>query len=244
MKKKLIIMIAAAGLTSFAGAFAFAWLTKPAPTIPPNEPNQPAPKYFGADQQAMLKPQEPEFGTLPSAGASNGTTKTTMMEKQLKTLIYEVQEKMKEYNDKLQSLQTQEQRLQLAHETLKKDIENLNNLRIELTSIVASLKNERDKLTKSRIEIAEAEKVNLVKIAAAYDRMDSASASKIMTNMCKSNAQSAKSADADSNMNDAVKILHYMSERTKANLLAELVDSQPELAAVLCGKLKQIAEGM
>ena len=258
MKKKLIIMIAAAGLISFAGTFAFAWLTKPAPTRPPNEPNQSVhvgrtdqqnellgpevdtPKYFGTGDS------NPPGRAIPaSAGVNLSPRKrgTTMMENQLKNLIYEVQEKMKEYNDKLQSLQTREQRLQMAQETLKKDIENLNNLRIELASTVASLKNERDKLAKSRVEIAQAEKVNLVKIAAAYDKMDSASAGKILTNMCNSQAQSADSASEEKNMNDAVKILHYMSERTKANLLAELANSQPDLAADLCGKLKQITEG-
>lgn len=239
MKKKLIIIITTVGLTSFAGAFAFAWLTKPAPTAPPNEPNQ----STLAGKESELKLQEPEVSTLSIASVSDGTMKTTVMEKQLKNLVYEVQEKMKEYNDKLQSLQTWEHRLQLAQETLKKDIENLNNLRIELASIVASLKNERDKLAKSRIEIAQAENANLVKIATAYDRMDSTSASKILANMCSSQAQSTGSVSADSNMNDAVKILHYMSERTKANLLASLVDSQPELAAALCRKLKQITEG-
>jgi len=238
VSKKLIIMIAAAGLTSFAGAFVFARLTKPSPTSQHAEPNQPA----LAHQQAELKLPQPEVGTVAIAGASDGTMKKTMTEKQLKNLVYEVQEKSKEYNDKLRSLQMREQRLQMAQETLTKDTENLNNLRIELASIVASLKSERDKLTKSRVEIAQAEKVNLVKIAAAYDKMDAASASKILTNMCKSQAQSAGPGRADSNMDDAIKILHYMSERTKANLLAELVTSESQLAAFLCGKLKQITE--
>jgi len=231
-------MIAAAGLTSFAGAFVFARLTKPPPASQHAEPNQPA----LAHQQAELKLPQLEVGTVAIAGASDGTMKKTMTEKQLKNLVYEVQEKSKEYNDKLRSLQMRQQRLQMAQETLTKDIENLNNLRIELASIVASLKSERDKLAKSRVEIAQAEKVNLVKIAAAYDKMDAASASKILTNMCKSQAQSAGPGRADSNMDDAIKILHYMSERTKANLLAELVTSEPQLAAFLCGKLKQITE--
>jgi flagellar motility protein MotE (MotC chaperone) len=43
-------------------------------------------------------------------------------------------------------------------------------------------------------------------------------------------------------MDDAVKILHYMTERTKAKVLAELVTSEPKLAAVLCEKLKQVVE--
>jgi len=235
MSKKLIIMMAAAGLLSFAGAFVFARLTKPAPTSQLAEPNQPVTGYSILDTRYSSRDsalQEPSIEDRGSRIEQQGMT-----EKQLKNLIYEVQEKIKEYNDKLQSLQTQEQRLQMVQETLKKDIENLNTLRVELASIVASLKSERAKLASSRVEIAQAEKANLVKIASAYDKMDSASAGKILTNMCKSQGQSA-----DSNMDDAVKILHYMTERTKANLLAQLSTSEPQLAAVLCGKLKKIAE--
>ena len=58
----------------------------------------------------------------------------------------------------------------MAQDTLKKDIENLDNLRVELASTVASLKEERDKLLKSRLEIAQAEKTNLTSIAALTTR--------------------------------------------------------------------------
>jgi len=120
---------------------------------------------------------------------------------------------------------------------IKKDIEELNKLRIELASTVAGLKSEHDKLLKSRVEIAKAEKNNLVTMAAAYDKMDSTSASKILTNMTK-----MQKGLEGSNLDDAVKILHYMTERTKAKLLAELVTSEPNLAALLCQRLKQIIE--
>jgi hypothetical protein len=42
---------------------------------------------------------------------------------------------------------------------------------------------------------------------------------------------------------EAVKILHYMTERTKAKLLAELATSEPKLAAAMSRRLKQIIEG-
>jgi len=137
-----------------------------------------------------------------------------------------------------------EQRLQRAHNLIKKDIEQLNNLRIELASTVVHLKDERDKLLKSRVEISRAEKVNLMSIAATYDKMDAASASKILTNICGSGGvkKGVSRAGRSSGVDDAVKILHYMVERTKAKLLAELVVSEPRLAAELCQKLKQIVE--
>jgi flagellar motility protein MotE (MotC chaperone) len=234
-------MTAAAGLVSFAGAFVIGWLTKPA--IQSGEPNQPS----------LASGETGSKAALPGAGAASSvidtgdsTVKRAMTEKQLENLIIEVREKMQEYNNKLQNIKTQEQRLQIAQEVLKNDIENLNTLRVELASMTASLKEERDKLLKSRLEIAQTEKTNLVSIAAAYDRMDATSASKILSNMCGISGPQKESGDIKwkgSNFDDAVKILHYMSERTKAKVLAEMVNSEPKLAATLCGRLKQIVEG-
>lgn len=135
----------------------------------------------------------------------------------------------------------------MTQDVLKEDIENLNTLRIELTSIIANLKSERDELHKSRLEIGQTEKTNLVSIAATYDKMDVTGASKIFTNMCAaqdtSEMQAIEAGNVSSSFDDAVKILHYMTERTKAKLLAELATSEPALAAALCQRLKQIVEG-
>ena len=77
--------------------------------------------------------------------------------------------------------------------------------------------------------------------------MDVGGASKILTNMCAtqdiSKMQEIEAGHTTGSFDDAVKILHYMTERTKAKLLAELADSEPALAAALCKRLKQIVEG-
>jgi hypothetical protein len=237
-------MIAAAGLLSFAGAFAFAWLTKAAP--PSQSPSEPEPSQPILVSQETLGLPQPETSMSSTIGAGDSKTRRAMTEEQLKRLVYEIRENIREYNNKLQGLKAWEQRLQMAQDMLKNDIESLNNLRIELTSTVARLKSEQDKLLKSRTKIAQAEKTNLMSIAAAYDRMDASSASKILTNMCVSGdaeAQNKVFGGKGSNMDDAVKILHYMTERTKAKLLAELVNSEPKLAALLCKQLKQTIEG-
>ena len=239
MSKKLIIITAIAGLVSFAGAFILGRLTKTTPAIQGGEPNQPT----LASRETWPKPAQAEAGII---GTADKSVKKVMTEKQLESLIIDVREKMQDYNNKLQSIGTQEQRLQMSQEVLKKDIENLNNLRVELASMTAGLKEERDKLLKSRLEIAKTEKTNLVSIAAAYDKMDASSASKILSNMCASSGPQKEIGDVKrvgSNFDDAVKILHYMSERTKAKVLAEMVNSEPKLAATFCERLKQIAEG-
>jgi len=233
MNKKLIIMTAAAGLVSFAGAFGFAWFTKPAPAVV----HEGSPESIVAGPGAGPALGQPEAAVVGSLGTTTDKMKRAMTAKQLKSFVYDVQEKLKEYNDKLQGLDVREQRLQTAHNLIKNDIEELNNLRVELASTVASLKSERDKLLKSRVEIARAEKVNLVSISATYDKMDAASAGKILTNMSK-----MENVSEGNSLDDVVKILHYMTERTRAKLLAELVTSEPKLAAALCQRLKQIVE--
>jgi flagellar motility protein MotE (MotC chaperone) len=240
MSKKLIIMIAAAGLISFAGAFAFAWFSKSAPIRQSDELNKP--KVAASDSVDKPWLPQPEADMINAAGSTDSTMRKALTEKRLKNLVFEVRQKIQEYNNKLQTLELHGQRLQITRDALKEDIENLNNLQIELASTVASLKEQRDKLLKTRVDIKKEEQANLVSIAATYDKMEATSAGKILTNMCKKQTKSPDDKDATSGLNDAVKILHYMQERTKAKVLAELVTSEPQLASFLCQRLKQISE--
>ncbi len=232
MSKKLIIITAAAGLVIFVGTFAIGWLTKPKTIL------QPA----AVEAAGQLADGQTDIG-LPAPTSTDGEAdaftkqRKTMTEKQLKDLVYEVREKMQEYAGKLSSLEMREQRLQRVQDALKGDIENLNKLRVELASIVAGIKSEQDKLLNSRVKIAQAEKANLTNIAAAYDKMDPASAAKILTNMSQIQGDKTKR-----NFDDAVKILNYMTDRTKAKLIAAIAETEPVLAAVLCRKLKQVVE--
>jgi hypothetical protein len=236
--KKLLI-ITAAGLVSFSGAFVFGWLIKPPPASPPDESGQPA---LAKEETVPALPQ-PKVAMMSSVGTVSDREKQAMTENQLKDLVFEVRGKIQEYNDKLQYLKVQEQRLQMSQDTIRKDIENLNNLRVELASIVVNIKNERDKLLKSRLEVNQTEKANLVSIAATYDKMESTSAGKILISMCSSQAQPDKVDIRGSGFDEAVKILYYMTDRTKAKLLAELTSTEPKLAAFLTQRLKQIIEG-
>ena len=239
MSKKLIIITASAGLVSFAGALVLGWFTAPSPSGYPGEPIQPEIVSVGA----VPEMPRPVAGTAGVVGAASDSERKTMTEKQLRNLVFEVREKVQEYDDKLQNLALREQRLQRTQDTLKEDIQNLNNLRIELATIVADIKGERDKLLKTRLEVAQSEKDNLVLIAATYDKMDASSASKILVSMCTSQTQPDKIDSRSRGFDEAVKILYYMTERTTAKLLAELTTGEPRLAAFLTQRLKQIVEG-
>lgn len=236
MNKKVIIIAAVVGLASFAGAFATGWFTRPSAAAGASDPAQ-----GGVGGPTGSLPQIPPGAlALPNDQA---TAARSMTEEQLKGLIVEVREKIREYDRKLQDLETEKERLQIARQTLKKDVETLNNLRVDLAASVADVKNEREMLLKARVEVAAAERTNLLAIAAAYDKMDAAGASQILTNMATGSLKNGSAGAAATNMDDAVKILFYMQDRTKAKVLAEMAGQEPTLAALLSQKLKQVQEG-
>jgi hypothetical protein len=232
------------GLLSFAGAFSFAFFVRPQQAAPPDEPEQTMNAV--AEAEVESKPQQLIMNKNKLTDTTAEITTKSMTEQQLKSLMHDLRKKMQDYDNRLQVLKVEEERLQTAKNVLQEDIEKLHSLQVELASITVNLKSERDKLIKSRIEIDQNEQTNLISIAAFYDKMDSSSASKIVTNMCMSEdsetGQEKKIEDTSGSFDDAVKILYYMSERTKAKLLAELATSEPQLAASLSQRLKNIVE--
>jgi hypothetical protein len=242
VSKKKLIITAGVGLISFAGAFVLAWLTAPTPASPSDKTEQSALANNESDSDLPTT----EAGLEEVLGTTPEKMKTVMTEQQLKNLVQDIRAKMQEYDNKLLDLGVREQRLQMAQDVLKKDIENLNNMRIELTSVISNIRSEQDKLLKSRLEISQTERTNLISIAATYDKMEPASASKILANLCDPENTGQVPSDEEiissESFNDAVKILYFMTERTGAKLLAEIAASRPELAATLCQRLKQIVE--
>ncbi|MCD4831081.1 MAG: hypothetical protein K8R02_04635 [Anaerohalosphaeraceae bacterium] len=224
MNKKVIIIAAAAGLIGFSGMFGFAFTTKKQPISDPNSINALA---DGSNQVNPVQMQLTGTGQIGQVTANK-----SLPEKYLKRLIEEVREKIQEYDDKLDELAIREQRIQSVQETFKSDIAELNDLRVELALTVATLKSEQKKLIESRLTIEKEEQSNLTSIAATYDKMDSTSAGKILMNMMQNKTHPE----------DPVKILFYMTERTKAKVLASIAETKPEVSAYLCQKLKQTKE--
>jgi len=240
VNKKVIIIAAGVGLASFIGAFATGWFTRPSAAAAASDPNQ-ARIVAQADQSGQTPP--PILSPTPGLPTDQATAARSMSEEQLKELILQVRERIQEYDRKLLEVEKEKERLQIAQQTLKKDIETLNNLRVDLAASVADVKNERDQLLKARVEVAAAEKSNLMAIAAAYDKMDPVGASQILSNMATGSSRNGGSGTPAANLDDAVKILFYMQDRTKAKVLAEMANQEPALAALLSQKLKQVQEG-
>jgi hypothetical protein len=240
---KLIIIASAAGLLTFAGAFFGARMLGRKST-PPATAETTENKTSEGKPAASAKQPQAESSKSAEADSQkaedNAEIAKGLTEKQLKSLVYEVREKINDYENKEKELEVREARLQMTQDTLKKDIETLTQLRVELATMVANLKEQKNQLQATRTTIAKSEKANLTAIALTYDKMDPAGASKIISSMCSKQLESGKAEGG--NIDDAVKILFYMNERSKGKLLAEIVSTEPKLAAVLCQRLKKVVE--
>ena len=229
----MILIALGAGLVTFFVMIATVWFLLPKSSTPvAMEPNQMNPSEGSQASAKTSYAEEPAMAETKSLFTEGGGIKRNLSEIQLKSLIFEVRTNIKTYKDKLADLQLREQRLQIAQDMLRQDINELSELRVELASAVTTLKSERDKLEKSLIEIDANEIANLQQISATYDKMDATMAGKILLNM----SQSRNTSSSD----DAVKILYYMTERVKAEVLASIAETQPDISAYYCSELKQV----
>lgn len=229
MKIKLIIITLGIGVFGFIGMFAFAWFTKPTSPVLGPQTAQAAPA-----NNTSISPETTETTGAAARIASLQThAERKLTEKELETLVYDIREKITDYDQKLIDLQVREKRLQQAQDDLNRDIEEMTNLRVELASAVAALKNEQQKLLQGRLEIESTERENLVSIAATYDKMDAESAGKILMNM-------VKNQNVPNSSEDAVKILYFMGDRTKAKVLASMAEAEPAISAYISQRLKRM----
>lgn len=222
MKKIHIIIILSAGFISFSAVFGGGlWIKKKRTAAAPVPPAQ----------TAQAEQQTPSGGILAELNSINLSSDLGMSETQLKNLIFDIRQKMKEYEQKEKDLEREKQQLDIAKQTLQQDVENLNQLQEKLNFALTAIQDKEQALEKTVTEITAIEKTNLQRIAATYDKMDPAQCAKILTTMA-SNDQ----------LQDAVKILYYMSERTAGKVIGEIGAGSPEAAAALSLQLKRIKE--
>lgn len=213
-KKRLVILIALAGVT-FGASFAVSMLMS---------------KSGGpATAQGEQVQQGGEENLLAAHLAAIRPGKIGPAERELEELIKEVRHKIALYAQKERQLAEREKRMQMTQDLLKKQAEELDYLRSQLVAPLSDLKEERKKLLLAQIRINREEAANLKKIAARYEKIDSATGAEILMAMC-ANDQHA----------DAVKILYLMSERAAAKVLVEVTDRK--LAAELLTRMKRIEQ--
>jgi flagellar motility protein MotE (MotC chaperone) len=211
-KRLLLIILAVAGIAVFAVSFVVSrGLISPAKT-----------------QAAAPAPTEAPAASRATANEAAAETQT-VEEKHLYDLVKEVREKVRECQKREQELEEQEKRLQITRQVIDREAQNLEGQRLQLAAALTRVKETQGELEKTRVAIDREEVVNLKRVAAVYDKMDATAGGRILEGMCTNKQES-----------DAVKILHYMQERSVAKVLAEITDKN--LAARLCEQLKRVKE--
>jgi flagellar motility protein MotE (MotC chaperone) len=221
MKKLHIILLAVMGILSFTAAFGTGFVLKrnkaAAATPPP--------------AAAAAESQKPSAKTAHASNQAEAFSELTVSEGQLKTLIYDLRQKTQEAKVKQKELEQEAERIEITRQTLAEEFQQLNQLRENLNQTLMSLQEKERAIRDSLTEIESVEKLNLQRIAATYDKMDSAQSAKILLTM-----------SSNSQIKDAVKILYYMSERSASKVLGEIGTTRPETAGTLSLLLKQIKE--
>jgi flagellar motility protein MotE (MotC chaperone) len=221
MNKLHIIVLALTGTISFGAAFGTGFILK----------RNKALAATAAAAAASAQAATPPAKTATPVNLAENFNETTLSENQLKTLIYDLRQKMEDTKDRQKEIEQDAERINITHQTLASEIEQLNQLRENLNQTLLAIQEKERSIRDSLTEIEAVEKTNLTKIAATYDKMDPAQSAKILTTMA-----------ANNQTKDAVKILYYMSERSVAKLLGEIGTTRPETAGALSLLLKQIKE--
>lgn len=222
MKKVHIIILSLIGIVSFAAAFGTGFILKR---------NKAIAATAKAAAAASAQTATPSAKTETPEDPTKNLNETALPENQLTSLIYDLRQKVEEAKNKQKEIEQDALRVKITHQTLASEIEQLNQLRENLNQTLLTLQEKERSIRNNLTEIESAEKANLVKLAAYYDKMDPTQSAKILTTMT-----------ANNQIKDAVKILYYMSERTVSKLLGEIATTKPETASALSLLLKQIKE--
>ncbi len=214
--KMRLMMIAGLGLLSFAGFFLLSVLTQPTEVT--------------REQLEAKQGQAVQGMQRALASAAIGKLETlSPKERVLDQLIKEMRTEITAYEQRKRELTLLEKRTQLAQEALRRQVQELENLRIEVASALTPLKEERAKLQRERIRIDREEAANLKRVALVYEKMIPQAAAATLERMM-SNQQER----------DAVRIVHFMQERSAGKVLGEIKD--PAVAARLSELMKRIRE--
>lgn len=226
MKKIQLIIVIGAGILSFVLSFtASRYVKKNQPILPPEAAATQTP-----GPQNTLDPQTQMLPRSLKAAAKESID-LGLTEQQLQGLIVDIRGRMQEYRSKEKYLAQEAERIQLAHQTLQEEIDQLNQLRNKLTALTQNLDTKEKQLKNTLLQIETLEQANFQRLGSTYDKMDAAQAGRILASM-------ASGPQAP----DAIKIFYYMSERAAAKVLGEIGSSQPELAAMISMKLKRVKE--
>jgi len=212
------IVMAGLPVICFAGAFLASFLTAEPPAAP--------------QAAAAPEPEAQNSQVAPSTWAAilPGAETVRPQAEELARLVKEVRHKLALCRDREKQLQLQEKRIRLAQEDLARQVQKLEDLRVQLVAPLARLKEIQAEVRRTRIQVQQQERANIKKIATIYEKKDPTAAGEILVAMC-ANGQS----------DDAVKILYFMSERSAGKILSDIPDRK--LVAQLYEQMKRVETG-
>lgn len=218
MKGKLrIIILVAIAVTSFGISYLVTpWL---------GGQDAPAPEPGVQEKQSGIA--GPDGPVAVPAGAVSHLT-IALTDTELRTMIRELRLKMEIFRTKEEEQARRKKHIMIAEEDLKKQIQELEKLRLALIPIVQDIRKEQQDMEATRTRFTAEEEKNLKSDAGTYDVMSVESAAKIFAVWC---------AGTQEQEDHAVKILYYMQARSRAKLLAAM---DPKIAAPLSERLKTI----
>jgi len=210
--KKLMIMVVALGVVSFAGTFVMTQMFQPAVNF--------------AMSPEKLSQEEKEKTTLAGIEAMNIGDNV-----QLDNLMQEVERERDQLTLRERDMDDREQRIQMALEQLQEKTRELESMRLQLAGPLVKLKGLKRDLEQTRLKIAMEEELNLKNNAKTIEQMDPEAGSKLIEEMC----------DVEKGqIDDAAKYLHYMSDRGKAKLLSNITN--PDVTVELLKRMKTIQQ--
>lgn len=172
-------------------------------------------------EQDQAEPVSPEAAIL--AKADTLAPKGEYLEDMIRTVM----QKDAEVRRRTKELDEREKRLKIAHDVLSKDAKTLDNLRVQLAAPLLRLKEMKREIDDSRIVIRTTEVENLKRMAKVYEKMSPDDGGATLTGLCK-----------NSQVEDVAKLLHLMTEKGAAKILATMKDDK--LTSELFKRLKSM----
>lgn len=246
-KKRLILILALLG-ASFGISFALSML-------------------LGGGQAQPKEEEEKKAADAQAAPLDAGPAAVTLRpdERETDVLIKELRSRIEEVKLQQRKLDERHRRLNTAAAVLKSEAQKLESLRVQLVAPLDRLKRAKVELEQARIRIEGQEVANLRAAAAIYDKMSPEESGPILEKMCEARAHllhraasilaaggedAAAAAVKDAarrmdltrrdQMEDAVRILRFMNERTAAKALGQITDS--EVQRLLMDGLKRLEQ--
>ena len=135
-------------------------------------------------------------------------------EQQLAKLIRQLKDKEEDYKRKDRQLELRHKRLNIAMEELRRQAQELENVRLRVATLLPQMESAIKTLQKTRLVIRKEEEANLQTMAETCNRMSPELAAGIFLEMARHREPERKQRGA--------KILSLMSDRTSAKVLQSL----------------------